>query len=391
MSGSAPCWNAPGDQKLIDDAVANMKCLHAEDANGNLLSDGQGHSFNWNERNQLAAEVNLETFSYDALGRWHTRENWVAQWSLSYLFDGLNAVQIQYSNGPPANLLTGLGLDQRFQWSDSSGTVDFMTDAIGSTWGLANASGDAQTNFQYGPFGYTTGSGTVTDSDIDFAGRELDMNNILYYMRNRFYSPVLSRFISPDPAGVAGGDTNLYAYAHDDPTNLTDPMGLFSGGAGGGGGGGGPGLGPPPRSPRNGNPSDYMGQGGVNGEGGSGPTYCNTCGVIAYQAGGVGNLNVGGGLLQLGGGNLLLAQALRGRPQPTPAAPGPLPPAPGEPPPSPAHRICVAALAAAGFGLGIDAADALASTGPVGILLAMPAAGSIALSSLVVADAYLCP
>jgi hypothetical protein len=47
-----------------------------------------------------------------------------------------------------------LGFDERFQWSDSSGTVDFITDAIGSTWGLANASGEVQTNFQYAPFGY---------------------------------------------------------------------------------------------------------------------------------------------------------------------------------------------------------------------------------------------
>jgi RHS repeat-associated protein len=93
---------------------------------------------------------------------------------------------------------------------DSSGTVDFIPDDIGSTWGLANAGGDAQTNFWYAPFGFTTGGGTGTNSDIDFAGRELDMNNILYYMRNRYYSPVLSRFISPDPAGLAGGDLNLY-------------------------------------------------------------------------------------------------------------------------------------------------------------------------------------
>jgi len=155
-----------------------------------LTPDGQGHSFSWNERNQLVEEVDLELFGYDGLGRWDSRLNWVGQWSLNYLFDGLNAVQIQYSNAAIANLLTGLGLDERFQWSDSSGTVDFIPDDIGSTWGLANASGVAQTNFQYAPFGYTTGSGTVTDSDIDFAGRELDMNNILYYMRDRFYSPV---------------------------------------------------------------------------------------------------------------------------------------------------------------------------------------------------------
>jgi hypothetical protein len=35
----------------------------------------------------------------------------------------------------------------------------------------------------------------------------------------------LQRFISEDPAGFAAGDTNLYAYVGNNPTNLTDPSG----------------------------------------------------------------------------------------------------------------------------------------------------------------------
>jgi uncharacterized protein RhaS with RHS repeats len=44
-------------------------------------------------------------------------------------------------------------------------------------------------------------------------------------MRSRYYSPAIGRFISRDPAGLAGG-INLYAYAGDSPTNFTDPTGL---------------------------------------------------------------------------------------------------------------------------------------------------------------------
>ena len=33
------------------------------------------------------------------------------------------------------------------------------------------------------------------------------------------------RFISQDPAGFAGGSTNLYQYATGDPVNLSDPNG----------------------------------------------------------------------------------------------------------------------------------------------------------------------
>jgi hypothetical protein len=35
----------------------------------------------------------------------------------------------------------------------------------------------------------------------------------------------MNRFVSEDPTGLAGGDPNFYAYAFDNPTNLTDPTG----------------------------------------------------------------------------------------------------------------------------------------------------------------------
>ncbi|MFI5460680.1 MAG: RHS repeat-associated core domain-containing protein, partial [Isosphaerales bacterium] len=63
----------------------------------------------------------------------------------------------------------------------------------------------------------------------------MDPDGGLYFMRNRYYSPTLQRFISPDPIGVAGGDANLYAYVGNDPTNLVDPLGLGSSGGVGGG------------------------------------------------------------------------------------------------------------------------------------------------------------
>ncbi|PYV51818.1 MAG: hypothetical protein DMG98_25335 [Acidobacteria bacterium] len=47
----------------------------------------------------------------------------------------------------------------------------------------------------------------------------------MYFYRARYYSPRTQRFISQDPIGFAGGDTNLYAYAFNSPTNFRDPSG----------------------------------------------------------------------------------------------------------------------------------------------------------------------
>ncbi len=75
----------------------------------------------------------------------------------------------------------------------------------------------------YDPYGNTTDSMPVQASAFEFTGRENDGNSF-YYMRGRYYSPSIARFISRDPAGLAGG-LNMYTYAGDSPTNFTDPTG----------------------------------------------------------------------------------------------------------------------------------------------------------------------
>jgi RHS repeat-associated protein len=59
-------------------------------------------------------------------------------------------------------------------------------------------------------------------------GRELDRETGLYYYRARYYDPKVGRFISEDPIGFSAGDTNLYRYVGNNPTNYTDPTGEFA-------------------------------------------------------------------------------------------------------------------------------------------------------------------
>ncbi len=69
-----------------------------------------------------------------------------------------------------------------------------------------------------------------------FTGKELDPETGLYYYGARYYDPVLSRWISADPAlakylsGNNGGvenskNLNLYSYVHQNPIRLMDPNG----------------------------------------------------------------------------------------------------------------------------------------------------------------------
>lgn len=114
---------------------------------------------------------------------------------------------------------------------DSNAAQSVRHDGLGSTIGTVNSSGQVTGTYQYGPFGATTSSGSPGAGPFEYAGRELDPTGLMY-MRNRYYRPGLQRFISPDPLGFGGGDTNLYAYVQNDPANLIDPTGFSPGGGG---------------------------------------------------------------------------------------------------------------------------------------------------------------
>ena len=60
-----------------------------------------------------------------------------------------------------------------------------------------------------------------------YTGREDDATG-LYYYRARYYHPGLQRFISEDPLDFSGGDANLFNYVRNIPTQLRDPLGLFT-------------------------------------------------------------------------------------------------------------------------------------------------------------------
>jgi len=176
------------------------------------------------QRDQISGAATA-SFVYDALGGWMSKT--VNGVTTQLLYDGLNPVQeLNASNGVTANLLTGLGIDQYFARTDSSGTMAFLRDALGSTVGLVNSADSIDTSYTYEPFGNTTISGSSSNA-FQFTGRENDGTG-LYYYRARYYSPTFQRFVSQDPIGFLGGNADLYSYALNNPINLSDPQGLWT-------------------------------------------------------------------------------------------------------------------------------------------------------------------
>jgi RHS repeat-associated protein len=189
------------------------------DNNGNLTSDGV-NTYTWDSRNRLTS-TGSATFGYDALGRRTTRS--ASGSTAAYLYDGPNAVQELSGSTVIANILNGLGVDERFSRTDAAGRRSFLVGALGSTLALVDDAGAVQTSYAYGAYGETLTTGAASSSSYQFTGRENDGGG-LYFYRARAYHASYARFLSEDPIGLQGG-MNLYAYTRGDPISSRDPYG----------------------------------------------------------------------------------------------------------------------------------------------------------------------
>ena len=105
-------------------------------------------------------------------------------------------------------------------------------DLRGSTVAITNASGTVTDTFTYDMYGNMTARTGTTPIIFGYNGRDgvvTDANGLLY-MRARYYSPTLRRFINADILAGSMDDSttlNRYAYANGNPVMNVDPLGLM--------------------------------------------------------------------------------------------------------------------------------------------------------------------
>lgn len=109
--------------------------------------------------------------------------------------------------------------------------IDFLHDALGSVRDIVDSNGNVVQRYEFDERGnhlISPMSGGPA-SPKSFVGG-LSVNDDtgdsgLYLMGHRFYDPTLGRFLNRDPIGHAGG-LNLFSYAANNPSTLTDHTGL---------------------------------------------------------------------------------------------------------------------------------------------------------------------
>jgi RHS repeat-associated protein len=199
------------------------------DGNGNLTFDGT-FTYGYDAESRLTSVAQsgtpIATYAYDAQGR--RKSKTVGATTTNYLLDPSNRALLDYdgSSGQIARWYAfGSGLNEVLSQVNVSANTrtTFIPDTQGSIIGTLDSSSGAITKTGYQVFGESPS----TAGTFRYTGARIDAEtNGLHDFRARIYSPVLGRFLQPDPIGYGGG-TNLYAYVGNDPLNLTDPMGFW--------------------------------------------------------------------------------------------------------------------------------------------------------------------
>ena len=102
----------------------------------------------------------------------------------------------------------------------------YASDEMGSTTHIVDENGNVQNRYEYDAWGNLTAQEEAIPNRFKYTGQQLDLVTQQYYLRARFYNPVIARFTQEDP--YRGDGLNLYAYCVNNPVLYSDPTGNVS-------------------------------------------------------------------------------------------------------------------------------------------------------------------
>ncbi|MFR3192599.1 MAG: RHS repeat-associated core domain-containing protein [Waltera sp.] len=117
-----------------------------------------------------------------------------------------------------------LGYGVSAGWNrEKSGYHYYHLDEQNSTAYITGGGGEVENRYEYDAFGAIQNSREELPNRILYTGQQYDQTSGQYYLRARFYNPVIGRFVQEDE--YRGDGLNLYAYCKNNPVVYYDPSG----------------------------------------------------------------------------------------------------------------------------------------------------------------------
>ena len=240
--GNIACSASPGEAKCLAPTYNtgnNRISGYTYDAAGNLTNDGT-YTYQWDAESRLTAIYQngtaVSTNTYNALGQRVQDVTPSGTTGEAYGADG--ALLWRYTGGDSNDRkfvpFTG-GILAEYYGGSSPGTLFDHPDEIGSVSASTASNGNSCQERLFYPLGEAwTGAGNCGMHQMfaKLPDYDNDGGSDLYNTLNRHYTPA-GRWLSPDPGGLKAvrlddpQTWNMYAYARNNPTTLTDPTGLI--------------------------------------------------------------------------------------------------------------------------------------------------------------------
>ena len=200
------------------------------DKNGNASAQTAGTetlSYDWDEDDRLVGIDRAKTqvrLSYDHQGRLISKTEQGVE--TRYVWDGIHiAAEIGLEGNLLRRFVYGADVDESLFVSSADVRYWVQSDGQGSAVGTTIEDGALFGIATYDAFG-SIRSGSLGPVPMRMAGAWFESSANLYYLRQRWYDPIIGRFVSADHLNLDIGE-NVYSYSSNDPINFSDPLGLF--------------------------------------------------------------------------------------------------------------------------------------------------------------------